>query len=95
MSVHRTVQSTRLKSITVEEQRCAFDAALSVLATRFPQQVRGDHMHSAWLDCEVYLPHVLAFDSAVRRQKPVLDNPVRYINMMCDCTWYVTHHSEP
>lgn len=93
MTVHRVVQSTRFKIMSVEERQETFDVALSILAARFPQQVLGNHMHNLWDDCEVFLPHVLAFDNAVKQWRPMLDDPSVYINMMCDCTWYaLTSH---
>jgi tetratricopeptide (TPR) repeat protein len=89
MSIHRLVQKTRLKLISDVEREQAFDLALSTLKICFPSQVLGNHMHSVWDACESFLVHVLAFHKAVRDWQPTLGDNAAYINMMCDCTWYL------
>ncbi|KAK3306512.1 uncharacterized protein B0T15DRAFT_143304 [Chaetomium strumarium] len=89
MSIHRFVQKTRLKLISDAERKQAFDVALSTLKICFPSQTLGNHMHNVWDACEAFLVHVLAFDKAVRDWQPALGDNAAYINMMCDCTWYL------
>ncbi|GAB1312456.1 hypothetical protein MFIFM68171_02666 [Madurella fahalii] len=89
MSIHRVAQSTRLKMLGQPERQEAFDMVLSILAARFPQQVLGNHMHELWEGCETFLDQVLAFDKAVQRWQPSLLETKVYVNMMCDCTWYL------
>ncbi|KAK0624304.1 hypothetical protein B0T14DRAFT_495601 [Immersiella caudata] len=62
MSIHRLVQSTRLKNLSDHNRDEAFNVMLPILATCFPKQVLGSHMHERWDYCEVFLAHVLAFD---------------------------------
>jgi len=90
ISIHRVVQSTRIKMITPTERNEAFDMALSTLRACFPCQVLGNHMYDVWDECGKYLPHVLAFSRAEQEWRPKLNSYTDYINMMCDCTWYVT-----
>ncbi|KAK4241993.1 clustered mitochondria protein [Achaetomium macrosporum] len=89
MSIHRFVQNTRLKLLSNAERKEAFDMALSTLKVCFPSQVVGNHMHNVWDACETFLVHVLAFDKAVWDWQPSLGDNAAYINMMCDCTWYL------
>lgn len=87
ISIHRVVQSTRLKMISDSERSDAFDTALSTLRGCFPCQILGDHMHSVGNECGKYLAHVLAFSKAEREWTPKLRSYPDYINLMCDCTW--------
>ncbi|KXX79486.1 Clustered mitochondria protein [Madurella mycetomatis] len=90
MSIHRVVQSTRLKTLSQDERQEAFDVVLSILATCFPKQIVGTHMHELWKGCETFLAHVLAFDKAVQRWQPSFgEQNAVYVNMMCDVTWYL------
>jgi tetratricopeptide (TPR) repeat protein len=90
MSIHRVVQSTRLKKLSNPDREAAFSVMLSILATCFPKQVLGSHMHDLWDRCELFLAHVLAFDQAVQELQPQLGGETRvYVNMMCDVTWYL------
>lgn len=91
ISIHRFAQSTRLNLMTLEERQEAFDVALSILATCFPKQVLGSHMHELYEGCEAFLPHVLAFEKAVQEKKPsfLQRDAEMYVNMMCDVTWYL------
>ncbi|KAK5654035.1 hypothetical protein OQA88_7713 [Cercophora sp. LCS_1] len=98
MSIHRVVQSARLEMLGRDERQEAFDAMLAILATAFPKQVLGSHMHEFWEECEASLAHVLAFDKAVQKWKPSLgQRSAIYVNLMCDVTWYlweVDQHNE-
>lgn len=87
LSIHRLVQSTRLEKMTDGERNSAFNMTIELLTHHFPRQVLGNHMHDLWSDCELFLPHVLAFENAVRQWNPSLEDNAAYINMMCDCTW--------
>lgn len=87
ISIHRVVQSTRLKMISSSERNEAFDVALSTLRDCFPRQAHGNHMYDVWDECGKYFTHVLAFARAEREWTPKLDNYTVYINMICDCTW--------
>lgn len=79
-----------MKTISEAERQEAFSNTLALLASHFPKQVIGSHMHNLWDGCEVFLAHVLAFDNVVRKWNPVFGNSAStYINMICDCTWQV------
>jgi tetratricopeptide (TPR) repeat protein len=90
MSIHRIVQSTRLKKLSSYDRGEAFNVMLSILAACFPRQEFGSHMHELWDACELFLAHVLAFDRAVQEFRPTFGEETRvYVNMMCDVTWYL------
>lgn len=86
-TLHRIVQSTRLKVIPDEERGHAFHTAVHLLAACLPQQVLGNHMYGQWLDCEIYLPHVLSFKRATSDFWNMSDTEAKtYVNMVCDAT---------
>lgn len=87
ISIHRFIQSTRLKMISTSDRNEAFDVALSTLRHCFPHQTLGNHMYNVWDECAKYFTHVLVFSRAEREWTPKLSNHTVYINMMCDCTW--------
>ncbi|OJD34141.1 phosphorylase superfamily protein [Diplodia corticola] len=89
ISVHRLVQRVRLNNVSTEEKEEAFEVALRLLARNFPKQHLGAHLHDQWARCELFLSHVLAIDTMVHQLSPELKDPVSYIDMLCDCTWYL------
>ncbi|KAI1128111.1 hypothetical protein F5Y10DRAFT_292289 [Nemania abortiva] len=89
LSVHRLVQNTRLRMLHDDDRNEAFNAMLLILSHHFPKQALGDHMHALWGKCEVFLGSVLAFDTAVNQWQPRLDDPSSFLNLICDCTWYL------
>ncbi|KAK4195514.1 hypothetical protein QBC40DRAFT_315968 [Triangularia verruculosa] len=91
ISLHRVVQTTRLKRMSDFEREGAFSMALWLLRKRFPRQELGAHMHNVWDTCETFLLQVLAFENSVRAWMPLFigDEASDYINLICDCAWYL------
>ncbi|KAK4178920.1 hypothetical protein QBC36DRAFT_365743 [Triangularia setosa] len=91
ISLHPAVQITLLNRMSFDERTNAFRMVLWLLRRAYPHQDMGAHMHNVWDTCEVFVPQVLAFEKAVAKWKPVLDDmeASEYTDLICDTAWYL------
>ncbi|KAI1085963.1 hypothetical protein F5B19DRAFT_231954 [Rostrohypoxylon terebratum] len=94
LKVHRLVQHRQLDRMSNEELNMAFDSATKLVRDAFPKQILGMHMYKFWPKCEQFLPHVLAIEVAYTERHPHLTQADEFVDMMCDCSWYLFETSQ-
>ncbi len=87
LRVHRLVQQTQLDRISGDARNHAFDTAIGLIRDAFPKQVLGMHMHKFWPQCESFLAHALALESAYRERQPTLEAAIEFVELLCDVAW--------
>ncbi|KAB8269436.1 hypothetical protein BDV30DRAFT_242362 [Aspergillus minisclerotigenes] len=94
LAIHRLVQEVVFKQLRRDRghRKISFETALQLLRGKFPlHSLSRDHMTEAWPQCEIYLPHVLAFHENYRRlaHEGGLDISSEFIELMYSCAWYL------
>ncbi|KAF2489451.1 hypothetical protein BU16DRAFT_598496 [Lophium mytilinum] len=94
VSVHRLVRDAALRKIKSSQVKAntAFNTAIFLLRKVFPLHgLARDHMTESWMQCEMYLSHVLALHD---RYQEVQDTrfvqvSIDFVELLYSCAWYL------
>jgi len=89
LKVHRTLQAVAIRNIDPERSRLVFSTAVKMVAFKYPKHSPGQlHMAHLWMDCELYLPHVIALESRYKTSPTSLDPPPpEFAELLYNCSW--------
>ncbi|KAL6881404.1 P-loop containing nucleoside triphosphate hydrolase protein [Trichoderma novae-zelandiae] len=93
LRMHRVVKRRAIYFLAAEpfSRAEAFRDAATLLNGMFPRRPPdGGTMTQQWVECELWLPHVLSLrDSSISSKQPQEGWPREYAEILCNCAWYM------
>ncbi|KAF8249052.1 TPR-like protein [Wilcoxina mikolae CBS 423.85] len=91
LRVHRTLQAEAIKMMTPERRHLVFSTAVEIVASKYPKHSPGQlYMAHLWMDCELYLPHVISLEAKYKASSSSLNPPPpEFAELLYNCSWYL------
>jgi hypothetical protein len=89
LKVHRTLQVVTIRNMDPERSRLVFTTAVRMVASKYPKHSPSQlHMAHLWMDCELYLPNVVALEAKYTASSSSLDPPPpEFAELLYNCSW--------
>ena len=93
LRIHRVVKRRAIHVLEAAppSSKGAFRDAAILLNGMFPRRpVDGGTMTKQWVDCELWLPHVLSLREAFKTSSQLQEEvPRKFVEILCNCAWYM------
>ena len=92
VTIHRLVRDASFRSLGVnpDKMQLGFENALYLLCRGFPKQSPSrDYMTETWIDCEIYVRHVISLHERVVQiaQGLAVQPSMQFAELLYHCSW--------
>ena len=92
VTIHRLVRNASFRSLggNSDKMRLGFENALYPLCRVFPKQSPSrDHMTAMWIDCEIYVRHVISSHERYVQiaEKLAVQPSMQFAELLYNCSW--------
>ncbi|KAF4970343.1 hypothetical protein FSARC_2599 [Fusarium sarcochroum] len=89
LNLHRIIQGAVVRSMDTPTRSEVFRRVLFFLNSCFPKVRDGGRLFKWWVQCEEYVPHVIAVTRFFKKHREELETPIMLSEIIRRCAWYL------